>query len=219
MTAMRLDVWQSLHDDLEPGVQPDQETFAVALGPRQVLLPIRALPDSDRGVASLILNQASFDVLDALAATVAEGLRAHAPEVIVAVPTLGLPLAEAVARRLGHPRMVPLGNSRKFWYDDALSVPMSSITTPGGGKRLYLDPRMLPLLDGRRVAVVDDVLSTGSSIAAVLDVLALAGVVPVALGAAMLQGESWAGKVGDMPVCAAFRTPILARDGAGWVAP
>ena len=98
MTAMRLDVWQSLHDDLEPGVQPDQETFAVALGPRQVLLPIRALPDSDRGVASLILNQASFDVLDALAATVAEGLRAHAPEVIVAVPTLGLPLAEAVAR-------------------------------------------------------------------------------------------------------------------------
>lgn len=212
---MRTDVWQDLRDDLAPGVQPDQETFAAAFGTRRILLPIRTLADG-RGVASLIVNQAGFAVLDALADAVAEGLRPHAPEAIVGVPTLGLTLAEAVARRLGHSRMVPLGTSRKFWYDEALSVELRSITTPGGGKRLYIDPRMLPLLRGARVAVVDDVLSTGASIAATLRLLDLAGIAPVAIGAAMLQGEAWRDRVGAMPVAAAFATPILTKTAEGW---
>lgn len=215
---MRLDVWQAVHSDLTPGVQPDQETFAAPLGDRQLLLPIRTLPDGGRGVASLILNQASFPVLDALADDVTRQLTPYAPDIIIAVPTLGLPLAEGVARRLGHNRLVPLGNSRKFWYDEALSVPMSSITTPGGGKRLYLDPRMVPLLKGR-VAVVDDVLSTGSSMAAVLDVLKIVGTTPVAIGAAMLQGTAWETRVGDIPVHGAIRTPILTKADTEWEAP
>lgn len=212
---MRTDVWQHLHDDLAPGVQPDQETYAAPLGPHHLLLPIRTLPDGLRGVASLILNQASFTVLDALADAVAARLALFAPDIIVAVPTLGLPLAEAVARRLGHSRLVPLGTSRKFWYREDLSVEMASITTPTGGKRLYLDPRMLPLLD-QRIVVVDDVLSTGSSMAAVLALLAKAEVQPLAIGAAMLQGRAWADRVGAVPVEGAFATPILRRTPDGW---
>ena len=42
--------------------------------------------------------------------------------------------------------------------------PLSSITTPDQQKRLYIDPRMLPLLEGRRVALIDDVISSGASI-------------------------------------------------------
>ncbi|MBT9384998.1 phosphoribosyltransferase [Pseudooceanicola sp. CBS1P-1] len=213
---MRTDVWQQLHTDLTPGVQPDRETYAVAMGDAQLLLPIRTLPDGARGTASLILNQASFPVLDAIADRVAAALEGHAPEVIIAVPTLGLPLAEAVARRLGHARLVPLGTSRKFWYDEALSVELSSITTPSGGKRLYVDPRMLPLLEGRRVAVVDDVLSSGKSIAAVLRLMELIGVAPVAIGAAMLQGTGWQAHVGAVPVEGAFATPILTKTPEGW---
>jgi len=213
---MRLDVWQALHDDLQPGVQSDQETFAVSVGGRQILLPIRVLPEGDRAVVSLILNQASFQVLDLLADRLAEALVPYEAEVVVAVPTLGLPLAEAVARRLGHARLVSLGYSRKFWYDEALSLPMSSITTPGGGKRLYLDPHMLPLLQGRRVLVVDDVLSSGASMRTVLGLLSLAGVDPVAIGAAMLQGTAWAGAI-DRSVVGAFRTPILTRSESGWL--
>ncbi|WP_116134664.1 phosphoribosyltransferase [Tropicimonas sp. IMCC34043] len=212
---MRLDVWQELHSDLRPGVQPDQETFAVALGERQILLPIRVLPEQDRAVVSLILNQASFPVLDLLADRLTEQLSAFNPDVVVAVPTLGLTLAEAVARRLGHARLVALGYSRKFWYDDRLSLPLSSITTPGGGKRLYMDPHMLPLLRDSRVLVIDDVLSSGASIRAVLKLLALAEIEPVAIGAAMLQGEAWADATA-CPVIGAFRTPILIRTDGGW---
>lgn len=214
------EVWQEAHvpGTLAPGVQADGATFAAGLPDgRQVVLPIRVLPGgTDRAVASLILNQASFAVLDALADAVAAGLRVHAPDLIAGVPTLGLPLAEGAARRLGHRRLVPLGTSRKFWYDEALSEPLRSITSPGGGKRLYLDPRLLPLLVGARVAVVDDVLSTGASLAAVLALLARAGVRPIAVGAAMLQGEGWRGAAGDLPVVAALRTPRLVLAPEGW---
>lgn len=214
---MRLDVWQDLLRDRAEGVQPDGETWAACLDAgRQVLLPIRTLPDGARGVASLILNQASFVVLDALADRLAEGLAQHAPQVILGVPTLGLPLAEAVARRLGHRRMVPLGISAKFWYDEALSVPVRSITSPGAEKRLYLDPRMLELLRGRRVAVVDDVLSSGTSIAAVLDLLRLVDVTPAAIGAAMVQGSAWQARTGAAAVLWSLATPILRRTEAGW---
>ncbi len=159
---------------------------------RQLLLPIRVLPgDGTQAVASLIINQASFAVEDALAAMVADLLAPHAPEVIIGVPTLGLPLANNVARRLGHSRMVALSTSRKFWYRGDLSAPMSSITSPTHQKTLFLDPRSLPLLEGKRVAVIDDVVSSGTSMAAVMSLLDRAGVEPVVIAAAMLQGQKW----------------------------
>ncbi|QPM89761.1 phosphoribosyltransferase [Pseudooceanicola algae] len=213
---MRTDFWQHVHADLTTGVQEDQESYAVPFGGGHLLLPIRALADGKRGVASMILNQASFDVLDGIADVLAARLDAFRPQVVIGVPTLGLPLAEAVARRLGHTRMVPLGTSRKFWYDEDLSVPLTSITSPGGGKRLYLDPRMIPLLQGP-VAVVDDVLSTGSSMAAVLELLNIAGLTPAVIGAAMLQGEVWRRRIGSCRVEGAFATPLLARGPEGWL--
>ncbi|MEO8683339.1 MAG: phosphoribosyltransferase [Devosia sp.] len=159
---------------------------------RQLLLPLRVLPgDGTEAVASLIVNQASFAVEDALVSAMADLVAPLAPEVLVGVPTLGLPLANNLARRLGHARMVALGTSRKFWYRDELSAPLSSITSPTHAKTIFLDPRSLPLLVGRRVVVVDDVISSGTSMAAVLRLLALAGIEPVAIAVAMLQGNRW----------------------------
>ncbi len=215
------EVWQELLSPDTPEGPRGATTYAAALPDgRRVVLPIRVLPGgTDRAVASLIVNQASFAVLDALAETLA---RAAGPiaDIVVGVPTLGLPLAEGVARRLGHSRLVPLSTSRKFWYDEGLSQPVRSITTPDQSKRIYLDPRMLPLLAGRRVLLVDDVLSTGSSITAVLRLLRQAGVVPAAIAAAMLQGTRWQAAVQEeapgIPVLGAIRTPILIRDSEGW---
>lgn len=169
--------------DAYPATLPDS---------RQLLLPIRVLPgDGHSAVASLIVNQASFAVEDALSAAMADLLAARRPDVVIGVPTLGLPLANNVARRLGHERMVALGTSRKFWYSDDLSAPMSSITSPTHQKTIFLDPRSLPLLQGKRIAVVDDVISSGTSMLAVLTLLKKAGLEPVAIVAAMLQGTRW----------------------------
>ncbi|NGP17351.1 phosphoribosyltransferase [Devosia aurantiaca] len=185
---------------------------------RQVLLPIRVLPgDGTAAVASLIINQASFAVEDAISAALADLLRPFSPDVIIGVPTLGLPLANNVARRLGHGRMVALGTSRKFWYRDELSAPMSSITSPNQQKTLFLDPRSLPLLEDKRIAVIDDVISSGTSMAAALNLLGSAGLKPVAIGAAMLQGTRWHDLLGEWKakIVAPLASPRLGRIATG----
>ena len=187
---------------------------------REIALPVRVLPSGDRAVASLIINQASFAVEDALAEAMAREAEAFGPEVVMGVPTLGLPLAANVARRLGHPRMVALGTSRKFWYDETLSEPLRSITSPGEGKRIYLDPRMLPLLESRRFVLVDDVISTGTSILAVLRMLEKAALRPQAIVVAMQQGSAWRAALdsspfADIPVRSAIATPLLSRGADG----
>ena len=47
-------------------------------------------------------------------------------------------------------------HSHKFWYEDALSMPVQSLTTPGAGKCIFLDPNQLALLKGRCVVLIDD---------------------------------------------------------------
>ena len=180
---------------------------------RVLVLPIRPLPDGKRALASLIINQASFTVVDALAEDLASKLEKCEPDIIAGLPTLGLTLAAEVARKLGHSRYVPLGSSEKFWYRAELSVPISSITTPGQSKRLFIDPRMLPLLESKRVALVDDVISSGVSITAGIALLEACGVKPVVLGAAMLQGERWVERLKGWNIEAVLRSPILDLDG------
>ena len=185
---------------------------------RQLLLPIRVLPgDGTRAVASMIVNQASFVVEDALAAATHDVLLPFGPEIIIGIPTLGLPLANNVARRFGHSRMVALGTSRKFWYREELSEPMSSITSPTHAKTIFVDPRMLPLLEGKRVAVIDDVISSGTSLAAVLRLLGKAGIEPVAIACAMLQGTRWHEPLAAWRdrIVAATASPLLERTAIG----
>jgi adenine/guanine phosphoribosyltransferase-like PRPP-binding protein len=179
---------------------------------RILLLPIRRLPDGKHALASLIVNQASFSVVDALATALAHKLTPFAPEVIVGMPTLGLTLASVVAQKLGHSRYVPLGNSAKFWYNTELSVPLSSVTTPNQQKRLFIDPRLLPLLEGRRIALVDDVISSGASMRAGIALLEACGVQPAALGTAMLQAEGWQESLAGWNIVSVLRSPLLSID-------
>lgn len=217
------DYWQTIHPpgSFDPA-SPHQDSYPASLPDGgQMLLPIRSLADGRHGIASLIINQASFDVLDALAASLAEKLAPFRPDVIVGLPTLGLTLASAVAQKLGHTRYVPFGTSRKFWYLDELSVPMSSITTPHQQKRLFADPRMLPLLKGRRVVLVDDVMSSGASMVAGLNLLAALDIEPVALAVAMLQTERWrsalsaCGEGWPEKTRSVVATPLLERNSEG----
>ncbi|MBB3612914.1 phosphoribosyltransferase [Rhizobium sp. BK602] len=222
------DFWQSFDPPRSFETSGEFRDFYVAELPdgRQLRLPIRVLADGEHALASLIVNQASFSVQEALAEALAARIAAHDVEVVAGLPTLGLTLASATARALGHERYVPLGTSRKFWYREELSVSLSSITTPEQQKRLYIDPRMLPLLQGRRVALIDDVISSGASIASGLELLTACGIEPVIIGAAMLQSDRWrervdaGGKPWSARIVGVFSTPILEKtENGGWRRP
>lgn len=210
--------WQSLERTPPPG-PPFADRYGARMPDGRFLIqPLRQLPaDPARAVASLISTQAAFTVERALTGWLAEVARPFAPEIVVGLPTLGLIFARPVAEALGHANWVAAGYSRKFWYDEALSEPISSITSPGQDKRLWLDPRMLPRLRGRRVLLVDDVISTATSIVAALRLLARAEIVPVAVVAAMLQTRRWQDRLGDAPpIAGVFATPFFRRHDDGW---
>lgn len=178
-------------------------------------LPLRDL--GDIAVAGLISNQASFAVVERIADWMAQAAAPQGIDVVAGLPTLGHIFAYLVARRLGHSNWVALGTTRKLWYDEALSVPLASVTSPTAGRRLWLDPRVVSRLQGRRVLLVDDVISTGSSAHAGLAVLHAAGTPATAMAVAMAQGGRWrANWPADVPLVAAFATPLLIRSGEGW---
>ncbi len=182
---------------------------------RRLVLPLRDFGDT--AVAGLIANQASFAVLDQLAIWIADQVAPWRTEIVVGLPTLGHTVGAAVARALGHANWVAPSTTRKRWYDDALSAPLASITSPATGvnatRRMWLDPR----LQGQRVLLVDDVISTGSSARAGLALLHAAGITPVGLAVAMIQGDAWRAAWPDIPVIAAFTTPRFRRVDGGWM--
>ena len=189
-----------------------------------VELPLIALPpDETTAIVSLCITETSFDLEDRLSTAMAALARELAPDAIVGMPTLGLVLAASVARKLGHRHYVPLSYSRKFWFDDALSVPVSSITSPGVRKTVYLDPRLLDRLEGRRVVVVDDVISTGQSILAQLALLAKAGVEVYGIVTAMQETRVWQHRLAAADptfprrVRSVLKSPLFRRCSQGWM--
>ncbi len=216
--------WQELTAGVPPrfaDTPPYRFGYPVRLPDGRVLvLPLRALPGGDRAVASLIANQASHAVTEALADAMAQQARGFDADLLVGLPTLGLAFAALVAQRLGHARYLPLGYSRKFWYDDALSEPVHSITSPEAGKRLRLDPNLLPLIAGRRIVLVDDAISTGATAAAAARLLQRSGAQLAGLVVAMKQTHRWQETMAAMPasppVRAVYGCPLFRRGDDGW---
>lgn len=208
-----MNLWQEFEAQAEPG--PWADTYPAVMPDGRVLrLPIRDY--GDVGVAGLIANQASFAVVRALVGFMAAAVADLRAEVVVGLPTLGQVFAPGVAEALGHSNWVAPGYTRKRWYEERLSVPIASSTGPVE-RRLWLDPRVVERLAGKRVLLVDDVISSGASARAGLALLALVGVRPVGVGVAMDQGGRWREDFSPgVPVRAGFVSPLLGRVAGGW---
>jgi adenine/guanine phosphoribosyltransferase-like PRPP-binding protein len=216
--------WQQLAADMPArfmDAPPYRYGYPVRLPDGRILvLPLRQLPSGENAVASLIANQASHAVIAALADAMAERSRSFEADIVVGLPTLGFAFADRVAERLGHPRFVPLGYSRKFWYDDTLSEAVQSITSPEPGKLLRLDPNMLPLLGDRRIVLVDDAISTGATAVAAVRLLRRIGVQVTGIVVAMKQTNRWQAEMATLsappPVRAVYGCPLFRRGDDGW---
>lgn len=112
------------------------------------------------------------------------------PDIVVGAATLGIPVAIEVTRAMGHDHYVILQKSPKIHLADALEQRISSITSKGE-QRLLLDREAIPLLAGRRVVVVDDVVASGSSLKGALELVRRAGGNVVGVGVILTEARDW----------------------------
>lgn len=147
----------------------------------------------------------------------AERLAPLKPDVVVGAATLGIPVAIEVSRHLGLDRYVILQKSPKIHLGDALVQSITSITSKGE-QRLLLDRAAVPLLAGRRIVVVDDVVATGSSLAGSLALVRAAGAEVVGIGVILTEAHDWEPVLGaDAALVTALGHIPQFRPGAqGW---
>lgn len=204
---------------------PYKDSCAVRLPDGDWLdLPFLALPpDFNTAIAYLCITENDFEVEDRLSTAMADMVRYLTPEIVIGMPTLGMVLAASVARKLGHPRYVPLSYSRKFWFEDELSVPVISITSPDKPKTVFIDPRLIERLEGKRVLLVEDVISTGGTLSAELALMKKIGANVVGVVTAIKETRVWFDKLGAIDpaypalIHAPIRFPLFRKTEKGWV--
>ena len=98
----------------------------------------------------------------------AKKLLSLAPEYdyIITAESKGIPLAHEMARLAGNQKYFVARKKEKLYMNGVFEVTVRSITTEGEQK-LYLDRTDAQLMNGRRILIVDDVVSTGESLSAV----------------------------------------------------
>lgn len=169
--------------------------YPVRIGSETVSLPLVPL-DEKKAIALLMTIDMGLAFGERVGRELAELLEPFRPEVVVGTATLGIPVAMEVSRALSLDRYVVLQKSPKVHLTDALSRPVHSVTSHGE-QQLLLDRRHAALLRERRVAVVDDVACTGSSLAAAIGLVRDAGAWVTAVGVLLTEGHAWREVLGE----------------------
>ena len=89
--------------------------------------------------------------------------RAPEYDYIITAEAKGIPLAHEMARQAGDAKYILARKGPKLYMRDILEVSVNSITT-AKEQHLYLDGADAELMKGKRVLIVDDVISTGESL-------------------------------------------------------
>jgi adenine phosphoribosyltransferase len=112
-------------------------------------------------------------------------------DVIVTAESKSIPLAHMLSVVTGKPYVI-LRKDYKIYMGDAIQAETLSITT-GKPQTLILDEKDIPLLDGKRAAIVDDVISTGSTLEGIRNILEKAGASITIEAAIFTEGdpEKW----------------------------
>ncbi len=153
------------------GVKRDLRLFEVAPGLRIAILNI--LGDTE--------------LVQAAARGLAEKLAAVQYDVLVTAEAKSIPLAYALSVETKKPYVV-LRKAYKPYMGDALKAETLSITT-GQPQVLILDEKDREMINGKKVVIIDDVISTGSTLQGMRMILDKAGASVAAEAAIFTEGE------------------------------
>lgn len=140
-------------------------------------------------------------VVKAAATALAERLKGIEAQVLVTAEAKSIPLIYEMSALMGLPYVV-LRKSYKSYMGKALSAETRSITT-GKPQTLYLDEKDRAHVTGKDVILVDDVISTGSTLKGMESIVEKAGGNIVQIAAVFTEGDdNWANvlALGNLPV-------------------
>ena len=121
----------------------------------------------------------------------ARDLLERAPEYdyIITAEAKGIPLAHEMARQAGDAKYILARKGPKLYMRDIFSVSVNSITT-AKEQKLYLDGADAALMRGKRILIVDDVISTGESLKALEALVEKAGGIICGKMAILAEGDA-----------------------------
>ena len=140
----------------------------------------------------------------------AEALVARAPEhdVMITAESKGIPLIHAMSRILGENRYILARKSVKLYMKDVIKCETQSITTDAK-QVLYLDGDDAAFMKGKRVLIVDDVISTGGSLLSLEHLVEMSGGNVVGKMTILAEGDA----INRPDIICLEKLPLFDKDG------
>lgn len=142
----------------------------------------------------------------------ARELLARAPkdyDYLLTAEAKSLPLIHEMARQSGAGTYLVARKGKKVYLTDPIEVSVHSITTQQE-QRLYLGREDAERICGKRILIVDDVISTGESIKALETLVKKAGGQVAGRMAVLAEGDAWERK----DIVCLDRLPLFHADGS-----
>ena len=166
-------------------MKPDRKTYEINIAGLMRELPIVQIADN-MAIASFVLLGDSQLVIKA-----ASELKPQLPEVdyLITAEAKGIPLVQELARLLGMDRYFVARKSIKPYMVNPFVTEVYSITTQKK-QILCLDEVEANMIAGKRVLIVDDVISTGESLKAMEALVKKAGGIVAGKAAILAEGDA-----------------------------
>ena len=178
---------------------PPRQTYTVEVAGLTRHLPLfQVAPQLSIAVLNLL---GDTELVQACAQALANRLASIEYDVLVTAEAKSIPLAHALSVTASKPYVV-LRKAYKPYMGVALISETLSITT-GHPQTLYLDEKDHQLLRSRKVVLLDDVISTGSTLNGMQQLMEKAEAEVVATAAVFTEGDAdWSGVIalGNLPL-------------------
>lgn len=161
------------------------KTYRIKIAGLERDLPVCRVNDDLMIAGFVIFGDVSLTV------ACARALLERAPEfdLLLAPEAKSIPLIYEMAKQSGHNEYILARKQPKYYMREVFETKVRSITTEGV-QSLYMDVEDAKKIKGKRILILDDVISTGESIAAVEKLVDEAGGIVAGKMAILAEGDS-----------------------------
>ncbi|PAD85508.1 adenine phosphoribosyltransferase [Niallia circulans] len=161
------------------------ETYSLTVAGVKRELPIIPI-SNDLKIASFVIL-GDTEIVVAAASLLAEQLKDI--DYLVTAEAKGIPLVHELSKQLNMLEYIVARKSVKPYMDEPLINQVVSITTQKE-QLLCLDGKDAAKIKGKRIAIIDDVISTGESIRVLEELVTKAGGIVVSKAAILAEGDA-----------------------------